>query len=83
MKDRPTDDQIVNVYLRAHRTGMRLKDLADELGTSLSYLNWRVKVLRKAGVRIPRLNWNGLSPNEVTELNRIIEEMSSINQRKE
>lgn len=69
-----TNEQVVNAYLQANREGAKLRDIADRLGVSPQYLDWRAKLLRKAGVKIPKKFSPPVDPSEVVALNRIIEE---------
>lgn len=53
-KQELTNEQVVEIYMDAYLHGSSLTEAARAFGVSKSYLAWRAKRLRHAGVSLPK-----------------------------
>lgn len=72
----PSYEQALEIYLEALTSGRTVKDVTEEAGFPLGSISAKVSLMRKKGVKVPKIRRGGSAPAlNVTKLNRLVKEL--------
>lgn len=72
----PSYEEALEIYLEALISGRTVKEVAEEADFPLGSITAKVSLMRKKGVKVPKIRRGGSAPTlNVTKLNRLVKEV--------
>lgn len=71
----PTYEEALTIYLEAFTSGRTVKEVAEEADFPLGSISAKVSLMRKKGVKVPKIRQGPAPALNISKLNRLVKEL--------